>query len=325
MSSVNHDEFAHLKIPLESILTATSNFSAENLTEKADFGNAYMGQILWSDELIQIDARRFNKDEWDDEKEQQFWMEISLLSTLRHKNLVSLVGFCDENGEKIIIIKYESYGSLENYLSNPMYLTWVRRLEICICVANALSYVHYGNPHDLSIIHRNIDSNAILLNDNFEPKLSEFKLSMKTKASQRHDSFHVDKVWDKEGYTDPTYIKTKCVSHKSDIYSFGVVMFELLCGRKSVISNDTSKYLAPVAITHYREKRLEYIIDWDLWIQMDWESFNIFAETAYDCLNEEPSQRPNIDEIVPKLEKALKLACENRPVRSLLFSSIFLL
>ncbi|GKA37428.1 kinase-like domain-containing protein [Tanacetum coccineum] len=200
-----------------------------------------------------------------------------------------------------------------------MMLTWVRRLEICVGVAHALSYIHYDEHCHFSIIHGNIDSDTILLNDDFEPKLSEFRLSMKIEASQRHHSFCVDKVWDWEGYTDPTYIETKTANHKSDIYSFGIVMFELVCGRKSVIANDANKYLAPMAITHYREKRLEDIIDWDLWQQMDSESFNIFAETAYECLNEERSQRPNIDEVVPKLEKALKLACENRPVRPLLF------
>ncbi|GKF37334.1 kinase-like domain, phloem protein 2-like protein, partial [Tanacetum coccineum] len=145
-----------------------------------------------------------------------------------------------------------------------------------------------------SVIHRNIDSLNVLLNDDYEPKLSEFRLSMKIEGTQRHHSFHVDKVWDMEGEG------------------------------KSVIANDTNKYLAPMAITHYREQKLHEIIDWDLWQQMDSESFNIFAETAYDCLNKERSQRPNIDEIVPKLEKALKLACENRPVRHLLFSSTFL-
>ncbi|GJV84470.1 kinase-like domain, phloem protein 2-like protein [Tanacetum coccineum] len=272
---------------------------------------------MWSGELIDIHAQRWNK-EWD-EKEQQFWTEISMLSTLKHKNLVSLVGFCDENDEKLIIYKLETMFSLENFLSYSTMLTWMRRLEICVGVAHALSYIHYDESRDFSIIHRNIDSETVLLNDNFEPKLSEFRLSMKIEASQRHHSFCVDKVWDWEGYTDPTYIETKTANHKSDIYSFGIVMFELVCGRKSVIANDANKYLAPMAITHYREKRLEDIIDWDLWQQMDSESFNIFAETAYECLNEERSQRPNIDEVVPKLEKALKLACENRPVRPLLF------
>ncbi|GKC68145.1 kinase-like domain, phloem protein 2-like protein [Tanacetum coccineum] len=322
MSSVNHDDFAYLKIPLENILSATNNFDEENLRGGGGFGNHYEGQLMWSGELIDIHAQRWNK-EWD-EKEQQFWTEISMLSTLKHKNLVSLVGFCDENDEKLIIYKLEIHLSLNNYLSDLMLLTWVRRLEICVGVAHALSYIHYDESRDLSVVHGNIDSETILLNDSWEPKLSEFRLSMKIETSHRHHSFRVDKVWDMEGYTDPTHIETKSISHKSDIYSFGIVMFELVCGRKSLIANDANKYLAPMAITHYREKRLEDIIDWEIRQQMDSESFNIFAETAYDCLNKERSQRPNIDEIVPKLEKALKLACENRTVRHLLFSSIFL-
>ncbi|GJZ40344.1 kinase-like domain-containing protein [Tanacetum coccineum] len=322
MSSPNHDDLALLKIPLKDILSATNNFAEKNNVEEADFGNQYQGQLLWSGELIEILARRYNK-EWS-EREQEFWMEISMLSSLKHKNLVSLVGFCDENDEKIIIIKLENYGSLDNFLSDTMMLTWLRRLEICVGVSHALSYIHYDEHREFSVIHRNIDSLTVLLNDNFEPKLSEFRLSMKIEESQRHHSFLVDKVRDIEGYTDPTYIETKIVSHKSDIYSFGIVMFELLCGRKSVIVNDTNKYLAPVAITYYREKKLHEIIDWDLRKEMDSESFDIFAETAYECLNEERSQRPNIDEIVPKLEKALKVACENRPVRPLFFYSIIL-
>ncbi|GKB79170.1 kinase-like domain, phloem protein 2-like protein [Tanacetum coccineum] len=323
MSTVNHDDFAHLKIPLENILTATNNFAKENVIGTTGFGNYYKGQLLWFGELINIDAQRLNK-EWNDETEQQFWTEISMLSSLEHRNVVSFVGFCDENGEKIIINKYENWVSLNNRLSSTMMLTWVRRLEICVGVAHALSYIHYDELRDFSVIHQNIESETVLLNDKCEPKLSEFRLSMKIEASRRCHSFHVDKVWDREGYTDPRFIETKSLSHKSDIYSFGIVMFELLCGRKSVIANDTNKYLAPMAITHYREKRLEDIIDWNLWQQMDSESFNIFVETAYDCLNEERSQRPNIDEIVPKLEKALKRARENKPVRHLLFSCIFL-
>nr|GFB55250.1 protein kinase-like domain-containing protein [Tanacetum cinerariifolium] len=309
-SSPNHDDLAHLKIPLEDIIYATNNFAKENLTEEADFGNAYIGQVLWSGELIYIDVRRFNK-QWD-EGEQQFWMEISMLSSLKHKNLVSLVGFCNENDEKIIIIKLETRASLENYLSDATLLTWLRRLEICVGLAHALSYIHYDEARDFSVIHRNIDGLTVLLNDNWEPKLSEFRLSMKIKASQRHLSFNIGEVSNRLGYTDPIYLETKSAHHKSDMYSFGIVMFELLCGRKAVINDDQdNKYLASVAVTHYRENKLNEIIDTDLWDQMDSQSFNIFAEIAYDCLNEERSERPNVDEIVPTLEKALEFAREN--------------
>ncbi|GJX04141.1 kinase-like domain, phloem protein 2-like protein, partial [Tanacetum coccineum] len=243
-------EFAHLKVPFEDIISATSNFAQENVIRNSGFAKEYKGQLLWSGELIHITARRFSKERND--REQLFWMEISMLSTLKHKNLVSIVGFCDENDEKIIINRNETArGMLSNYLSDSMLLTWVRRLEICVRLAHALSYIHYDEPRDFSVIHRVIDSSRVLLNDEWEPK-------------------------------------------------------------KSIIDDEGNRHLAPLAVTHYRDKRLDEIIDWDLWNQMDSQSFNIFAKTAYHCLNEERSQRPNIDEIVTRLEKALELQLEHQ-------------
>ncbi|GJW26764.1 kinase-like domain, phloem protein 2-like protein [Tanacetum coccineum] len=230
-----------------------------------------------------------------------------MLSSLTHKNVVSIVGFCNEVGGETIIYKDNSMGRLENHVSDPMLLTWVKRLEICIGVAHALCYIHYDETRDFSVIHGNISSATILLNNDWEPKLSQFQHSMKIKASERHHSFHTDSVWSTRGYTDPTCLETNIVTHKSDIYSFGIVLFELLCARKSVSDDQDNKYLAPVAIYHYREKELEGIIDSDLWKQMDTQSFNIFAETSYNCMNEEQSQLPNIYEIVTRLEKALEL------------------
>ncbi|GJV77143.1 kinase-like domain, phloem protein 2-like protein, partial [Tanacetum coccineum] len=312
MSSPNHDDLVHLKISLESIRSATNNFDEEKIIHKSGVEKRYTGELLWSGELIKIRARRWLNEKMDYEKEQQFWMEISMLSTLKHKNLVSLVGFCDENDEKIVITKHNTRGSLVNLLSDSKLLTWVRRLEICLGLAHALSYIHYDEQRDFSVIHRKIDIQTVLLNDDFEPKLSEFRLSMKIKASQRHLSFDTDNVPNTLGYTDPTYLETKSAHHKSDIYSFGILMFELLRRRKVEVAEDQDNmYLASVAVNHYREKKLNEIIDWDLWNQMDSQSFNTFAKIAYDCLNEERSERPNIDEIVTRLEKALELQQEH--------------
>ncbi|GKC66963.1 kinase-like domain, phloem protein 2-like protein, partial [Tanacetum coccineum] len=156
----------------------------------------------------------------------------------------------------------------------------------------------------------------VLLNDEWEPKLCDFEYSMKIKVSQRHHSFNTNRAKGVDGYVDPTYLKTKRVSHKSDMYSFGIVLLEVLCGRESVIANNTNKYLAPMAITNYREKRLNEIVDWNLWKQMDSHSLDIFTKTAYDCVNEERSQRPNIDEVVTRLEKALELQLKHQKVRA---------
>ncbi|GKE20302.1 kinase-like domain, phloem protein 2-like protein [Tanacetum coccineum] len=313
------NQFDHLKVPLENILSATNNFDEENVIgEVQGFEKRYKGQLLLSGELIDIAARRLNKGRND--REHLFWMDISMLSSLTHKNLVSLVGFCDENDEKIIINRNETRGILTDYVSDPLLLTWVRRLEISVGLAHALSYIHYDEPRDFSVIHRAINSSSVILNDGWEPKLYGFEYSMKIKASRRHRSFHTNRVKSMNGYRDPTYLETQRVSHKTDMYSFGIVLFELLCGRDSIIDSDTNKYLA-LAVTHYREERLHEIIDWNLWKQMDSQSFNIFAETAYDCLNEERSQRPNIDEIVTRLEKALDY---QNAVTLFFFSSIFL-
>ncbi|GKD58882.1 kinase-like domain, phloem protein 2-like protein, partial [Tanacetum coccineum] len=263
MFSRIHD-LAHLKIPLESILLATNNFDDKNVLGRSGYEMSHTGQLSWSGELIGIIARRYNKD-----GDEMFWTEVSMLSSLKHQNLVSLLGFCDENGEKIIITTHDIKGSLINYLSDAKLLTWVQRLKISVGLAHALSYIHYDEPRDFSIIHRDISSSTVLLNDNFEPKLSFFERSMKIEASQRHHSFHTNNVWSRNGYTDPTYEKTKSVNHKTDMYSFGIVLFELLCGRKAVITNDTNKYLAPAVILHYKEKKLDEIIDWDLCQQMD--------------------------------------------------------
>ncbi|PWA40129.1 receptor-like tyrosine-protein kinase kin-15 [Artemisia annua] len=314
MSSVNHDDFAHLKIPLADVLTATDNFNDKRATYTSEFEKRYWGELLWSGELIKISARRWLNEERDDQKEQKFWMEMSMLYSLKHKNLVSLVGFCDENDEKIIINRRNIRASLSHYLSDPILLTWVRRLEISVGVAHALSYIHYDEPRDFSVIHRDIDSNLVLLNDDWEPKLGNFIRSIKINASQRHHSLDTDKVYNNPGYTDPTYLETKSVSHKSDVYSFGIVLFELLCGRKSISEDPDNKYLTTLVIFHYKKKILDEIIDPVLWKQMDLLSLNVFAKTAYDCLNEERSRRPDISEVVTRLESALKLQMERQNV-----------
>nr|GFA20951.1 kinase-like domain-containing protein [Tanacetum cinerariifolium] len=225
-------KFAALKYPLEDILGATNNFNDENLIGEGGFVRVYKGMMLLkSGNPMNIAARRFNHHYVKGGVE--FWKEIQMLSSLEHDNVVKIIGICDEDDEKIIINEYEANGSLDRCLSNPT-LTWMQRLQICVDVAHALKYIHYHDQRDLSFVHRNIKSSKILLDKNWKPMLYGFEISLNHAKARRHHALLAEDIGT-IGYVDPTYKKTGFVTHKSDVYSLGVVLFEVLCGRRAFV------------------------------------------------------------------------------------------
>ncbi|KAJ0638966.1 putative protein kinase RLK-Pelle-CrRLK1L-1 family [Helianthus annuus] len=189
-----------------------------------------------------------------------FEKEISILSRLAHPNMVSVVGFCYENNEMLIVSKRVARGSLRWHLSDPR-LTWMRRLQISVGAVRALSYLH-----NLSIIHYNINCDSILLDENWEAKISGFEYSMTIPG----------------GKLDLAYEKLGVGTYKSDVFSIGIVLFELLCGREAFKENKS--FQASSAIFHYRNGKLHEFVDPNLYSRMDQLSFKIFSETAYGCL-----------------------------------------
>ncbi|MFS7990548.1 putative protein kinase RLK-Pelle-CrRLK1L-1 family [Helianthus anomalus] len=240
-----------------------------------------------------------------------------MLSDLKHPHIVSIVGFCDEQHEKIIVTTYEAKnGSLKEHLNNPN-LTWTQRLKICVGVARALSYLHYDEGRGYGVIHLNINSSTILLDENWEPKLSGFKVSIK-QSLNRMDQVVLSEPIGTIGYLDPETGKTKGVTCKSDIYAFGVVLSEILCGRRAYIRNDANRLLAPLVMHHYENETLLDIIHLHLKNQMSRyqisiSSLRIYSETAYCCLKEERAHRPRMLNIVNELEKALEKALRFQP------------
>ncbi|GJT01643.1 protein kinase-like domain, concanavalin A-like lectin/glucanase domain protein [Tanacetum coccineum] len=146
-------EFDHLKIPLEKILEATNNFDDKNVIGEGGFGKVYKGKLLHCGELKNISARRLDRKHGQGDVE--FWTETSALSVLRHDNIVSMIGFCDETDEKIIINHHDVKGSLSMYLSDPTF-TWYDRLRACGGIAKAIEYIHHVEGRAFSFIHRNI-------------------------------------------------------------------------------------------------------------------------------------------------------------------------
>ncbi|XP_071719544.1 receptor-like protein kinase HERK 1 [Rutidosis leptorrhynchoides] len=256
MSSV----FGHSKIPLEDVQNATNNFADENLVGQGGYMDVYKGQLFRHGQMINIVARKLHRTY--DEVFKGFWTYISIVSSLRHQNLVDFIGYCDENIEYIIVNKYEAKGSLDRYLSDPN-LTWTQRLKICVGVARALSYIHYDEARDFSVVHRNIKSSKILLDDSWQPKLSGFELSLKCTNARRR-SLILAPLAGSIGYVDPKYEVSGSVSHKSDVYSFGIVLFEILCGTRAFISGEPQ-----LSKQHSHEKKANEIVDPDLNKQMD--------------------------------------------------------
>ncbi|PWA86332.1 protein kinase-like domain, Concanavalin A-like lectin/glucanase domain protein [Artemisia annua] len=314
-------EFDHLKIPLEKILEATNNFDDKNVIGEGGFGKVYKGKLLHSGKLRNISARRLDRKHGQGDVE--FWTEIYALSVLSvfkddksfkfmDPDIVEMIGFCDENNEKIIITHNDIDESLSMYLGDPTTFSWQHRLWTCYCIAKAICRIHGESGLGFSFIHRNINSSTILLKDIGNAKLSGFEFSIKHSLDRKNLGIHSE-VIGRQGYIDPTYLMTGSVTHKSDVYSFGVVLFEIMCGRHAYNPNeqDDKKFLAPLVKNHYEKGTLHDIIHPEIWNQVARNSkekmrFEKISKIAYSCLNKEREQRPDMDQVVYELRAAVK-------------------
>ncbi|KAK9050516.1 hypothetical protein SSX86_030514 [Deinandra increscens subsp. villosa] len=311
MASIINDKFAHLRIPLEDVVKATNNFHHDNIIiGHGGPGTAYRGRLyLRSERLMEITARRFD---WKHgEGHLEFLRESTVLLDLEHTNLVSVIGFCDEKDEKIIVTMYEANGNLGQCLTTPN-LTWTQRLRVCVGVARALSYLHdVEGRRGYSIMHCNINSDVILLDENSEAKLYGFEYSIKQAGDNKDEVISLcDQHIGTMGCMDPAIEKTGGVTQKSDIYSFGVILFEVLCGRRAFIDdheNEANRFLVSLVKYHYENKSLHDILNVDLYDQMSSQSVLKYSSLAYACLYGNQACRPDIDDIVNELEKAMQL------------------
>ncbi|MFS7919833.1 putative protein kinase RLK-Pelle-RLCK-VIIa-2 family [Helianthus anomalus] len=278
-------EFAHLQVPLQVILSATSNFAVENIIVHGGLGKLYKGKLQRQDQWIDIVARRLEG--INGQGDFELWTEISMLSSLKHEHLVSVIGFCDENDEKIIIYEHAGHGCLDQHLSNPA-LTWSQRLQICLGVAHALAYIHYD------VVHGDISISNVLVDNDGEAKVFGFGLSTKYPGNWEHCVLF-SHYFEKSSYRDPVHTNTRSVTPKYDVYSFGVLLYDVLCGKKPMITDYSVK------------EKLDEMIDPDLRKQMDPQSLNILSKLADSCLYQQCMLRPSMDQIVKELENALEL------------------
>ncbi|XP_042014790.1 putative receptor-like protein kinase At5g39000 [Salvia splendens] len=294
------------RFSLSEIQSATKNFSEAYIIGKGGFGKVYKALIDDGHETVAIKRLKPNARQG----AREFRTEIETLIELRHVNIVSLIGYCNEHGEMIIVYEYMANGTLADHLyklarksDNVPYMHWKERISICIGAAQGLEYLHSGQI----LIHRDIKASNILLDKDFSAKVSDFGLAKY--LNRRKSESHVStKIKGTLGYLDPSYFSTGKLTRKSDIYAFGVVLLEVLCGRSAVdrlyIGDD--QILTKWALQNISKGRVHQIVDSDIVGEIMEDSLESFVELATRCLLDEPKKRPRMAQVVTQLEIALE-------------------
>ncbi|XP_047961333.1 putative receptor-like protein kinase At5g39000 [Salvia hispanica] len=302
------------RFSLAEIQLATKYFSDERLIGRGGFGNVYRGVI--GEGQMTVAIKKLNPNSM--QGAQEFLTEIETLSELRHVNLVSLIGYCNEHGEMILVYDYMSGGTLENRIYKPSRkrrhvasLTWEQRLNICIGAGRGLDYLHTGH----GVIHRDVKPSNILLDEELTAKVSDFGLA---KPEDRNKSkTHVStNVKGTRGYLDPHYFHTRKLTRKSDTYAFGVVLLEVLCGRPSVDLRVTEDEQILSFWVHDKKSKgeVDQIVDLSLRDEITENSLKTFVEVAERCLEDEPNNRPTMSQVVQQLELALEQQHGNKQI-----------
>ncbi|KAJ3684036.1 hypothetical protein LUZ61_013200 [Rhynchospora tenuis] len=290
-------EPAH-RFELSEIEDATENF--EKSIGKGGFGSVYYGKL---NDGIEIAVKVHNTESIQGIRE--FINEVTLLSRIHHKNLVKFLGYSQEEGNNMLVYEFMHEGTLTEHIRGPpekKISSWVKRMEIAEDAAKGIEYLHTGcSP---VIIHRDLKSSNILLDMNMRAKVSDFGLS-KLMAEGFHVSSMIKGTF---GYLDPEYYATQEFTVKTDIYSFGIILLELMSGYSPLSKEhfgDDFQHIAEWAREHIESGNIHAIIDKSLEPTFEIQSVWKIAEVALMCVKPRGMERPSISEVLKEIQEAI--------------------
>ncbi|GKC30568.1 kinase-like domain, phloem protein 2-like protein, partial [Tanacetum coccineum] len=304
-SLISQEKIEHLNISLDDIMLATQDFSLDNLIGKGGSGPVYKGQVTCAQGCEIIAVKRL--DRMSNQRETQRVTELEVLLEYKHENIIALLGRCNEKRENIMVYEYASKGSFDRWLKYDG-LTWRKRLEICIDIARGLAFLHgtSGAKQEV-VIHGDIKSAHVLLNDDWKAKIAHFGCSLICPINQEM-RYVVNNAKGTPGYCDPLNTTTGVLTKESDIYSFGVLLFEMLCGRSVVEHNSSRAHnLVHLVRDHFEEGTLYEIVFEATKRHLAPKSLTTFLNIARQCLHEERSKRPTANDVLIQLKKSLEL------------------
>lgn len=300
----------------EDLVAATDNFNPENMIGKGGHAEVYKGRL--PDGMVVAVKRLMNNEKEAGDRAGDFLSELGIIAHINHQNATRLIGFGIDRG-LYFVLQFASHGSLSSLLFGSECLAWNIRFKVAVGVAKGLQYLHQDCPR--RIIHRDIKASNILLNYDDEAEISDFGLAKWLPDKWAHHVvFPIEGTF---GYLAPEYFMHGLVDEKTDVFAFGVLLLELLTGRRAVDSN-SKQSLVIWAKPLLDAKQVKEIADPRLGEQYDPIEMKLVMATASRCIHHMSSKRPFMDQVVLLLkgeEVAMDLTQKTIAPRSLLLDA----
>ncbi|KAF8666118.1 hypothetical protein HU200_053833 [Digitaria exilis] len=279
---------------------ATSGF--QEVLGTGASGIVYKGKL--QDDLgTYIAVKKIDKLEQETEKE--FTAEVQTIGRTHHRNLVGLLGFCNEGKERLLVYEFMVNGSLNKFLFGDVRLQWNLRAQLALEVAKGLLYLH--EECSTQIIHCDIKPQNILLDGNFTAKISDFGLAKLLRTNQTQTNTGIRGT---RGYVAPEWFKSIGITAKVDVYSFGVILLELVCCQRNVeseVAAEDQKILTYWANDCYRCGRIDFLVEGDDEATFDLKKVDRYVVVALWCLQEDPTMRPTMLKVTQMLDGAVAI------------------